>query len=267
MNFHQLIPLVPLIEQIETNSSSLTAECPANKYQLIIVRRGHITILGQDQEPTVCSQAYACHPDQGTYSIQVPKTKTVEYVIITYRMLPDENTWTLQGPLTTLSEIKIHYMLDELIRTTHDLHPLTAEEEAAHIFRKRIMLERILFIYLYESQLTQEKKSSAESIEETLSYMNEHYMVELSLPMLARRAGMSIGYFTVLFKKHTGATMMNYLYTLRIEKAKQMFLHTDLLAKEVAGRVGFVDYFHFSKVFKKKTGYSPSVFLASQNKI
>ncbi|MDQ0892156.1 hypothetical protein QFZ81_007244 [Paenibacillus sp. V4I9] len=79
-----------------------------NFHQLIIVRRGHITILGHDQEPTVCSQAYACHPDQGAYSIQVPKTKTAEYVIITYRMLPDGNTWTLQGQLTTLSEIKIH---------------------------------------------------------------------------------------------------------------------------------------------------------------
>lgn len=44
-----------------------------------------------------------------------------------------------------------------------------------------------------------------------------------------------------------------------------MFLHTDLLAKEVAGRVGFIDYFHFSKVFKKKTGTSPSEFVANQN--
>ncbi|SDO72296.1 Helix-turn-helix domain-containing protein [Paenibacillus sp. yr247] len=267
MNFHQLIPLVPLIEQIETSCSTLTVECPANTYQLIIVRRGHITIHRQDHEPTICSQAYACHPDEGSYIIQVPETKTAAYVIITYQMLPNGYTWTLQGLLSTLSEIKIHYMLDELIRTVHDLHPLTDEEEAAHTFRKRMMLERILFIYLYESQLTQDKKSSAESIEEIISYMNEHYMLELSLPMLARRAGMSVGYFTVLFKKHTGATMMNYLYTLRIEKAKQMFLHTDLRAKEVAGRVGFVDYFHFSKVFKKKTGYSPSVFIASQNKI
>lgn len=221
MNFHQLIPLVPLIEQVETNDSSL----------------------------------------------QVPKTKTVEYVIITYRILPVEHTWTLQGLLTTLSEVKIHYMLDELIRTTHELHPHTEDEEAAHTYRKRMMMERILFIYLYESQLTHEKKSSTESIEETLSYMNEHYMLELTLPMLARRAGMSVGYFTVVFKKHTGSTMMNYLYTLRIEKAKHMFLHTDLRAKEVSQRVGFVDYFHFSKVFKKKTGYSPSAFIESHNKI
>lgn len=91
-------------------------------------------------------------------------------------------------------------MLDELLRTTEDIHPLSEEEIAAQTIRKRMMLERILFIYLYESHLTQDKKSSSESIEEILSYMNEHYMLELSLPMLARRAGMSVGYFTVLFK-------------------------------------------------------------------
>jgi YesN/AraC family two-component response regulator len=265
MNFQQLIPLVPLIEQIETHSSSLTLGCPADRYQLIIVRRGHITLHQNNQEPLVCSQAYACHPEHGPYAIQVPKTKTAEYIVITYRMIPEGYPWSLHGPLTTLSEIKIHYMLDELLRTTEEIHPLSDEEIAAQTIRKRMMLERILFIYLYESHLTQDKKSSSESIEEILSYMNEHYMLELSLPMLARRAGMSVGYFTVLFKKQTGMTMMNYLYTLRIEKAKQMFVHTDLLAKEVAGRVGFIDYFHFSKVFKKKTGTSPSEFVANQD--
>ncbi|MDR6882934.1 AraC family transcriptional regulator [Bacillus sp. 3255] len=265
MNFQQLIPIVPLIQEIETSSASLSLECPAGTYRLIIVRRGHITIHQRDEESYICSQGYACHPDHGPYHIHVPRTKPAEYVVMTYSMFPENHNWSLHGPLTTVSEIKILYMLDELLRTTQDLHPLTAEKEAAHTFRKRMMLERILFIYLYESHLTQDKKSSLEAVEEILSYMNEHYMLELTLPMLARRAGMSVGYFTVLFKKRTGMTMMNYLYTLRIEKAKQMFLQTDMLAKEVAGRVGFVDYFHFSKVFKKKTGTTPSEFLAGRN--
>ncbi|MEW9711173.1 hypothetical protein [Paenibacillus sp. SI92] len=107
-----------------------------------------------------------------------------------------------------------------MIRTTHDIHMHSAEEEAAHQFRKRLMFERILFIYLYESYLTREnKKSTAEAMEETLSYMNEHYMVDLTLPTLARRAGLSVGHYTVLFKKLTGTTMTHYLHTLRIEKA------------------------------------------------
>ncbi|OCT15846.1 hypothetical protein A8709_09470 [Paenibacillus pectinilyticus] len=112
MNFHQLIPLVPLIDHIQTGSSSVAIESSPAKYQLIIVRQGHLTLNWDGHEPIICSQAYACHPDQGDYTLQVPRTKTVDYVIITYTMLPLEHIWTLQGHLTTLSEIKIHYMLD-----------------------------------------------------------------------------------------------------------------------------------------------------------
>ncbi|UKS26411.1 helix-turn-helix domain-containing protein [Paenibacillus sp. HWE-109] len=267
MNFHQLISIIPLMAHIEANTSSQTYECPLHHYQLLIVRSGHVQILMQDQEPIVCAQAYAFHSELGAFTIQVPKTRAADYTLITYRMLPEDHLWSLRGPLTTLSEYKIHYMIDELLRTTHEIHPLTADEEAAHQVRKRMMLERILFIYLYESHLTEEKKPASVSIEETLSYINEHYMVELSLPMLARRAAMSVGYFTVLFKKHTGTTLMDYLYDLRIEKAQKMFQQTDLLAKEVAQRVGFMDYFHFSKVFKKRTGMSPRTFLIKQKEI
>ncbi|CAN7176634.1 AraC family transcriptional regulator [Paenibacillus sp. LjRoot153] len=267
MNFHQMIPLVPLIDHIQVASSTLAITSSPSKYQLVIVRQGHFMLHFAGHEPIICSQAYACHPNQGDYTIQVPRTKIVDYVVITYTMVPDEHVWTLQGHLTTLSEIKIHYMLDEIIRRTQELTPQTAQDDATHRMRMRMMLERILFIYLHESDLTHEKKSAAESIEGTISYINEHYMLELTLPMLARRAGMSVGYFTVLFKKMTGKTLMSYLYALRIEKAKIMFLQTDLLAKEIASRVGFVDYFHFSKVFKKKTGYTPSEYVTTHSKI
>ncbi|NEW07927.1 helix-turn-helix transcriptional regulator [Paenibacillus sp. SYP-B3998] len=260
MTFQQLLQIIPLIEHIESHSASIKIDCPADQHLLVLVRRGHIKIQLQDGEPIVCSQAYACHPDLGPFYIQAPKTKEVEYVVFTYRLLPEQSTWTLHGPLTTISDYKINYMVDELIRTTQNIHPHSIEEEAAQQFRKRLMFERILFIYLYESHMTYEKKSSAESIEETLSYMNEHYMVALTLPMLARRAGMSTGHYTVLFKKRTGTTMTSYLHTLRIEKAKLLLLQSDLLAKEVAQRVGYVDYFHFSKVFKKMTGCSPATF-------
>jgi YesN/AraC family two-component response regulator len=260
MHFQQLIHLMPILDQIISSTTSQTITGSAGNHILIIVRRGHLMISTRNQEPVVCTQSFACHPEHGPYFIQVPRTKEVEYVIITYHTLPETSTWTLSGPLRTISEIKIHYMIDELIRTTYEISTHSLDEDAAQQFRKRLMLERILFIYLYESYSREDLKSSTDSIEETLSYINEHYMLKLTLPMLAQRAGMSTGHYTVLFKRHTGETMTTYLNNLRVEKAKQMFLHTHLLAKEIAQKVGYVDYFHFSKVFKKKTGCSPSVF-------
>jgi YesN/AraC family two-component response regulator len=260
MHFQQLIHLIPVLDDISLYTKSHRIDASIENHKLIVVRRGHLLISTRDNKPAVCSQSFACRAGHGPFLIETPRTKEVEYAIITYRVLPESSPWTLSGSLSTLSEIKIHYMIDELLRTTHEIHTHSVDEEAAQQFRKRMMLERILFIYLYESRIREDLKSSADSLEETLSYMNEHYMLKLTLPMLARRAGISEGHYTVLFKKHTGKTMTHYLHELRIEKAKQMFQQTNLLAKEIAQKVGYIDYFHFSKVFKKWTGCSPSSF-------
>lgn len=268
MNFQQLVAMIPVLERADTSRISQTIDNPEHIHALIVVLQGHVTLTARDQEPVVFTQGYACHPQCGPFDIVVPKTKEAEYIVISYRVFPENSAWMLQGPLRTLSEVKIKYMLDELLRTTQEIHTRSVEEEAAQQFRKRLILERILFIFIYETtQMKHEEKSSASSIEESLSYINEHYMLKLTLPMLADRAGMSEGHYTVLFKKRTGTTMTHYLRGLRIRKAQQMFRQTSLPAKEIAHRVGFVDYFHFSRIFKEEVRCSPTAYQKSLNKI
>ncbi|MBW5444899.1 helix-turn-helix domain-containing protein [Cohnella sp. CFH 77786] len=267
MNFQQFVAIIPIVERIDSSHDSQTVELAEDLHALIVVRHGHLSVSARNREPVVCSQGYACHPLYGPFSIQVPKTKDAEYVVIAYRTYPENSPWTLHGPLSMLSETKIRYMLDELLRTIGQIRADSAEEEAVRQSRMRMMLERILFIFLNESRLKEAGRTSAAAIEETLSYINEHYMLKLTLPMLAERAGMSEGHYTVLFKRHTGTTLMHYLRRIRIEKAKMMFRDTRLSAKEIAHKVGFGDYFHFSRVFKKEAGYSPTEFLKYLSKI
>lgn len=267
MNFHQLNAIIPCLDQVHVYRTSHQLALEPGQHAIIIVRHGHVTITAEGLEASVCTQGYACHPQYKRCSIEVPKTKEAEYAIITYRIVPEGNAWTLTGPLSTFSEIKIHYMLDEMVRLAEPGVSASEDSDAARRFRERLMLERILYIYLYESGMRREEKPAIQSIEDTISYMNEHYMVQLTLPMLAKRSGMSEGHFTVLFKKYTGTTMTNYLRSLRIEKAKQLFLHTELSAKEIAQKAGFADYFYFSRMFKKEVGCSPVAFKKSLHEI
>ncbi|MFC5469289.1 helix-turn-helix domain-containing protein [Cohnella suwonensis] len=267
MNFQQLLAIIPLVERVASFQESHTVDCPDNGHALLVVRQGHVTVAYPDQEPIVCSQGFACHPLYAPYRIEVPKTKEAEYVIIRYRVLPDHSLWMLHGPLSTVSEAKIRYMLDELLRTIPLLDGLSEDAAALQRFKMRAMLERVLFIFLYESRFRNKRTSAADAIDETLSYINEHYMNKLTLPLLAERAGMSEGHYTVLFKKHTGMTMTAYLRKLRIEKASIMLRQTRLSAKEVAQRTGFSDYFHFSRVFKQEEGLSPTAYQQSRSQI
>ncbi|WP_163853074.1 AraC family transcriptional regulator [Paenibacillus elgii] len=267
MHFQQLAAMIPVFETVESSTASRIIACGPNSHRIIIVLRGHVTLSAQGQEPVVVTQGFACHPAHSPFDLQVPKTKEAEYAVIIYRVFPESSAWTLHGPLRTHSEVKIKYMLDELIRTAEEIRTDSEEEEAVQLFRKRLILERILFIFLYETHMRQEEPSSDLAIKESLSYINEHYMLKLTLPMLAQRAGMSDGHYTVLFKKHTGTTMTHYLRRLRIQKAQQMFLQTRLPAKEIAQRVGFADYFHFSRIFKQEVGCSPTAFQRNRSEI
>ncbi|MDE7016821.1 MAG: helix-turn-helix transcriptional regulator [Lachnospiraceae bacterium] len=62
------------------------------------------------------------------------------------------------------------------------------------------------------------------------------------------------------FMKYCGETPLQYLCNVRIEKAKEMLLHTDEKIGSIAEKCGFRNFNHFLRIFKTKTGVSPSVY-------
>lgn len=61
----------------------------------------------------------------------------------------------------------------------------------------------------------------------------------------------------MLFKKETGSTIIDYLIDISINRAKELILDGKLSLNEIYEEVGFTSYNYFSRIFKKRTGYSP----------
>lgn len=51
---------------------------------------------------------------------------------------------------------------------------------------------------------------------------------------------------------------MEYISNLRIEHAQRMLQSNDLAIQEIAVKIGFKSSYYFSRIFKKKTGFTPS---------
>jgi Response regulator containing CheY-like receiver domain and AraC-type DNA-binding domain len=94
-------------------------------------------------------------------------------------------------------------------------------------------------------------------IQMCIDYLEEHYMEELSMEMIARRYFFSPAYFSGLFKMQTSLTFTEYLLRLRIGKAKASLGDADRKISEVAQSVGFRDAGYFTRIFKRETGLSP----------
>lgn len=100
-------------------------------------------------------------------------------------------------------------------------------------------------------------------IEEVLNFITENYAQKISLEQIAKRYFINPSYFSQLFKNTTGQTFSNYLIGLRIQKAKELLGLGSLKVYQVAAMVGYEDEKHFSQIFKKYTGLSPSEYFES----
>lgn len=100
-------------------------------------------------------------------------------------------------------------------------------------------------------------------ISEVKQYIREHYADEITLQSVATKLNVNYSYLSRLIKKETGTNFTDLLWDFRIEAAKNKLLREDLKGYEVAYAVGFKDTAHFSFMFKKKVGVSPSAYRAS----
>ena len=101
--------------------------------------------------------------------------------------------------------------------------------------------------------------SKYDVIAPALKYLEENYAnTELSSDELARVSGVSSVYFRRVFAAVFGQPPMQYLQTVRMEKAKDMLSGDYMPVSDIAENVGFKSIYHFSKTFKKITGYTPT---------
>ncbi len=96
---------------------------------------------------------------------------------------------------------------------------------------------------------------------EALAFISGNYqMADISVSSIARHLGISEGHLSHTFKRETGHTLLGYLTSYRIHKAKQLLKDYRIKIYEVAERVGYQDIAYFSSTFKKLVGVSPSEF-------
>ncbi|MEK3881197.1 response regulator [Paenibacillus sp. FSL M7-0420] len=95
--------------------------------------------------------------------------------------------------------------------------------------------------------------------------VQEGYASELSVSRIAEEVFLTPNYISLLFKKETGGTITDYITQIRIGKAKELLLTTDLKVMEISERVGYENPHYFSTVFKKTTGLHPLKFRSAKD--
>lgn len=199
-------------------------------------------------------------------AIRTKKTEAYDYFILLMDYIKSDN-----------EEIRKNKILEILVMAAHAMR-LDNKEELGIInytqhFKELMQLEgKDLINWAYEKFIFLTGYVKPQSpidytnriVQATKDYLEAHYAEDISLEDLAEQVNISPQYFSKLLKKTTGFNFIDWLSMLRVKKAKELLTGTSLTVKEVCFLVGYKDPNYFSRIFKKRTGITPSEFVKNQ---
>lgn len=126
------------------------------------------------------------------------------------------------------------------------------------------------YIKLCQKLIKRENKdqgySSAETaVEAVKKYIDNHCEdTSISLKTLAEKAGITPSYLGQVFLKKYGISCVEYTNQVRMEKASQLLLKTNLTIQQISEQVGILNTNYFYTLFKREYGLTPSRYRASK---
>ncbi len=134
----------------------------------------------------------------------------------------------------------------------------TNEKMDIHSILQKQLLSRQIFQNIF---FNGEKDNSAEDyriVKELVDYMENNCRSALTMEDLANYIGKSKSQLSYLFYKYTQCRPIDFLIDYRINMAAKLLREQGYNVTAAADAVGYTDPLHFSRLFKKRTGYAPS---------
>jgi AraC-like DNA-binding protein len=128
----------------------------------------------------------------------------------------------------------------------------------------------LLHLYLTEFFILLSRQIKAMKIQTTISnhflkdaltrIHSNYHQCDFSLASMSNECGVSLRYLRKIFLEQVGTSPLDYVIALRIEKAKELVMHSSLQLKEIGYATGFSSPQYFCRMFKSFTGYSPKIY-------
>lgn len=109
-----------------------------------------------------------------------------------------------------------------------------------------------------------EKREADGVVQKSIQYMKENVEEAISREDVAAHVALNPAYLSRLFKKETGQNLIDFLIEAKMNRAKQLLDATEMTVSAIAQQVGYSNFSHFTKMFKKQFGVNPQEYRKSQ---
>lgn len=134
-----------------------------------------------------------------------------------------------------------------LFRIFHIVSPVTMCEEMADFLQK--LMGKIVETAADQRLL---------SVQKITAYIDRNLSKPLSIDEIAAEFGLSANYFSTMFKKQLGCTVLEYLTEKRLIRAAQLLDGSNLKITQISAQLGYQNPSYFCALFAKRFGMTPS---------
>lgn len=203
----------------------------------VILHPGEMLIIGHN----IPHMVDLAHINDACYY----RTATINESLLDYSVLAK-----IKEAENTISKISDKSLWEKFVREQRNIESGDTDKINTMRSLSETMLSEISKNVLLRFQVT------SPYIRRIMKYMEDNYMVALSLEDLAKEVNLSPFHFTRLFKQEVGMSPHAYVTQLRVNRAQDLIPRGESLLG-IAYELGFADQSHFSRTFLKLTGVSP----------
>ena len=194
--------------------------------------------IGNPEQLTRWLDDFIQHLKSSDYPVQVTKSIALQHMV---------------AAADSLAAMHPKLALDELLPAGQ----ITMFFETSTLEQLAEEMRRYLDALLWRT-LDLRKVGKNAIVEKTKRFIEENFREHITLETAAQEVYLSPVYLSFLFKQVEGVNLSDYLTNIRLAEARRLLAETSLRTYEVALHSGYQDEKYFCRLFKKRTGLTPT---------
>ena len=241
-----------------TKNYVMSRKCGRKDYLLLFIEEGSCVFEHDGVRNTVGENSIVLFkPNQSQfYSYFMENTTRVFWVHFTGKRAQEIlNGCNINVPFATL-----FYKPTHLETAIYNI--ITELKKPTQFYREICSSYLKIFLNYIGDALSNDKENSGvnDRLVEVAKNISTSYDQNLPIEHYANIYGCSVNRFIVIFKENFGCTPREYITQQRLNTAENLLLNSNLSIKKISEAVGYEDPLYFSRIFKKRYGYSPREF-------
>ena len=201
----------------------------------------------------------------GSLAVLIPGEK--------HRYAPDPETGWTECWIGFTGDIPVRWIEQGILEKVITVHPVLNQKEILVPFEEALSFTRNgkyalelltascvmrIFAYLLEDRHARLTRNNYDIIEQAKSIFEKNVYHPMDMDGLIKILGINYQALLEQFREKMRLTPYQYFLRLKINKAKELLLEGTLSIKEISYKLSFNSPYYFSRLFKRKTGVSPS---------